>query len=143
MRTKLSSFNYILPKELIAQYPSEERDLSRLMVVHRDTGKIEHKIFKDLLNYFNDGGTELAVSIDNQEPVILNMNKDDQLKTWEGWVSNNINKVVSTHVVDQPGKHTLKVWMIDPGVVLQRVIIDCGGLKSSYLGPTESTKITE
>jgi S-adenosylmethionine:tRNA ribosyltransferase-isomerase len=55
MRTKLSSFNFNLPKELIAQYPSSERDQSRLMVVNRNTGKIEHKIFKDLLTYFNDG----------------------------------------------------------------------------------------
>ena len=55
MRTKLSQFNFNLPKELIAQYPSEERDQSRLMVLHRSTGKIEHKIFKDLLGYFVDG----------------------------------------------------------------------------------------
>ena len=54
-RTKLSNFNYNLPKELIAQYPVAERDQSRLMVVHRDTGKIEHKLFKDVLNYFGDG----------------------------------------------------------------------------------------
>jgi S-adenosylmethionine:tRNA ribosyltransferase-isomerase len=55
MRTKLSSFNFNLPKELIAQYPAAERDQSRLMVVHRSTGKIEHKTFKDLLSYFVDG----------------------------------------------------------------------------------------
>ena len=55
MRTKLSQFNFNLPKELVAQYPAEERDLSRLMVVNRKTGKIEHKIFKDILGYFNDG----------------------------------------------------------------------------------------
>ncbi|MBL7780050.1 MAG: tRNA preQ1(34) S-adenosylmethionine ribosyltransferase-isomerase QueA [Saprospiraceae bacterium] len=55
MRTKLSQFNFNLPKELVAQYPSDERDESRLMVVHRQTGKIEHKVFKDLLGYFNDG----------------------------------------------------------------------------------------
>jgi len=55
MRTKLSQFNFNLPKELIAQYPSEERDQSRLMVVHRSTGKIEHKVFKDILGYFGDG----------------------------------------------------------------------------------------
>jgi S-adenosylmethionine:tRNA ribosyltransferase-isomerase len=55
MRTKLSSFDYELPKELLALYPTEERDQSRLMVVHRDTGKIEHKIFKDILDYFDDG----------------------------------------------------------------------------------------
>lgn len=57
MRTKLSQFNFNLPKELVAQYPAEERDQSRLMVVHRATGKIEHKIFKDILGYFNDGDT--------------------------------------------------------------------------------------
>ncbi len=55
MRTKLSQFTFDLPKRLVAQYPSKERDESRLMVVHRDSGKIEHKIFKDLLDYFDDG----------------------------------------------------------------------------------------
>ncbi len=55
MRTKLSSFNYELPSELIAKYPAEERDKSRLMVVHRATGKIEHKIFRDVLSYFDEG----------------------------------------------------------------------------------------
>jgi S-adenosylmethionine:tRNA ribosyltransferase-isomerase len=55
MRTKLSQFNFDLPAELVAQYPADERDQSRLMVVNRKTGKIEHKIFKDLLSYFNDG----------------------------------------------------------------------------------------
>ena len=57
MRSKLSDFNFELPKELIAQYPSDERDESRLMVVHRDTGKIEHKLFKDILDYFDEGDT--------------------------------------------------------------------------------------
>jgi S-adenosylmethionine:tRNA ribosyltransferase-isomerase len=55
MRTKLSQFNFDLPKELVAQYPSPERDESRLMVLHRITGKIEHKLFKDLLSYFGEG----------------------------------------------------------------------------------------
>jgi S-adenosylmethionine:tRNA ribosyltransferase-isomerase len=55
MRTKLSQFNYDLPDSLIAQYPSKERDHSRLMVVHRESGKIEHKVFKDVLSYFNEG----------------------------------------------------------------------------------------
>ena len=54
MRTKLSQFKYDLPQELIALYPSDARDESRLMVVHRDSGKIEHKIFKDILNYFDE-----------------------------------------------------------------------------------------
>lgn len=52
MGMKLSQFNFDLPKELIAQHPHENRDEARLMVAHRDTGKIEHKLFKDVIDYF-------------------------------------------------------------------------------------------
>jgi len=55
MKAKLSQFNYELPKKLIANYPAKERDESRLMVVYRDSGKIEHKLFKDVLDYFDEG----------------------------------------------------------------------------------------
>ncbi len=52
---KLSQFNFYLPAELIAQYPLAERDEARLMVFNRKNGKIEHRIFKDIINYFSDG----------------------------------------------------------------------------------------
>jgi S-adenosylmethionine:tRNA ribosyltransferase-isomerase len=52
---KLNQFRYKIPQELIAQYPANYRDESRLMVVHKQTGKIEHKMFKDLLDYFEEG----------------------------------------------------------------------------------------
>lgn len=52
---KLSKFNFSLPDELLAEFPAENRDESRLMVVHRDTGEIEHKLFKDLIDYFDEG----------------------------------------------------------------------------------------
>lgn len=55
MRYKLSNFNFELPKNRIAQFPSEQRELSKLMVVHKDSGKIEHKVFKDILEYFDSG----------------------------------------------------------------------------------------
>ncbi|HRI00264.1 MAG TPA: tRNA preQ1(34) S-adenosylmethionine ribosyltransferase-isomerase QueA [Saprospiraceae bacterium] len=55
MRSKLSQFSFNLPKNLIAQYPADERSESRLMVIHRSTGKIEHRIFKDVLDYVQDG----------------------------------------------------------------------------------------
>jgi len=51
---KLSKFKFKLPDELIAQYPARHRDESRLMVVHRNTGKVEHRAFKDVLEYFNE-----------------------------------------------------------------------------------------
>ena len=52
---KLSQFKYQLPEALIAQYPSQDRDEARLMVVHRKTGKLEHRIFKDIIDYFDEG----------------------------------------------------------------------------------------
>ncbi len=52
---KLSDFNYNLPEELIAQDPLEKRDNSRLMVLHRETGELEHKHFYDVIDYLNPG----------------------------------------------------------------------------------------
>jgi len=52
---KLSQFKFELPEKLIAQHPTPNRDESRLMVIHRDSGKIEHKLFKDVIDYFDEG----------------------------------------------------------------------------------------
>ncbi|WP_124981793.1 tRNA preQ1(34) S-adenosylmethionine ribosyltransferase-isomerase QueA [Nonlabens xiamenensis] len=51
---KLSQFGYDLPEDRIAKYPSENRDESKLMVLHRKSGEIEHKLFKDVIDYFNE-----------------------------------------------------------------------------------------
>lgn len=63
-KMKLSHFNFDLPEELLAERPSQNRDESRLLVVHRETGKIEHRQFKDLIDYFDD-----------QDVIILNNTK--------------------------------------------------------------------
>jgi len=52
---KTSDFYYDLPEELIAQTPAEKRDMSRLLVLNRETGEIEHKIFHDIIDYLNPG----------------------------------------------------------------------------------------
>lgn len=52
---KLSQFKFNLPENLIAQYPVEERDTVRMMVVHKKTGEIEHRHFRDIIEYFDDG----------------------------------------------------------------------------------------
>lgn len=72
---KLSEFNFNLPTDLIAFYPAENRDESRMMVVHRKTGKIEHKIFKDVLNYFNEGDS-LVVNNTKVFPARMYGNKE-------------------------------------------------------------------
>ena len=52
---KLSQYKFTLPPELIAKFPAKNRDESRLMVLHRDTEKIEHKTFKNIIDYYDDG----------------------------------------------------------------------------------------
>ena len=55
MAMKLSAFNIEIPEKLIAKHPHDPRDECRLLVAHKDTGKIEHKLFKDILDYFDEG----------------------------------------------------------------------------------------
>ncbi len=57
---KLSYFNFSLPKELIAEKPSKQRDECRMMVLHRDTGAIEHRLFKDFIEYVDEGDVVVA-----------------------------------------------------------------------------------
>ena len=59
-RMKLSQFDFELPEKLIAQYPADRRDESRLMIVHRDSGLIEHKVFKDIIDIFDEGDVLIA-----------------------------------------------------------------------------------
>jgi len=72
---KLSQFKFDLPSGLIAKHPAENRDESRLMVVHRDTGKIEHRLFKDCVDYFDEGDV-LVVNDTKVFPARLYGNKE-------------------------------------------------------------------
>jgi S-adenosylmethionine:tRNA ribosyltransferase-isomerase len=72
---KLSAFKFNLPPKLIASHPVENRDESRLMVVHKSTGKIEHKIFKNIIDYFHDGDT-LVINNTKIFPAKLYGSKD-------------------------------------------------------------------
>jgi hypothetical protein len=53
-------------------------------------------------------------------------------------VKNACRVAVSNHTLSGPGYHTLKIWMVDPAVVLEKIVVDLGGLKPNYLGPAES-----
>lgn len=105
-----------------------------------DTGTVKaHAYFSPTLNYYNNDGLQYAVSIDDEQPQLVTINKDDNnTRIWEGWVANNIIIKTSGHDISKAGKHLLKFWMVDPGVVLQKLVVDLGGMKPSYLGPPET-----
>ncbi|MCW5910920.1 MAG: glycosyl hydrolase 115 family protein [Cyclobacteriaceae bacterium] len=96
--------------------------------------------FSPTLNFHaSPKGLQYAVSIDDEKPQVFSLNADDHhLKTWEGWVADNINIKTSSHKTAKPGKHVIRYWMIDPGVVLQKIVVDFGGVKPSFLGPPET-----
>ncbi|HEU0226333.1 MAG TPA: glycosyl hydrolase 115 family protein, partial [Arachidicoccus soli] len=96
--------------------------------------------FSPTLNFQNDStGLQFAISVDNEMPQIVSLNKEDANQwIWSKWVSNDIIIKTTNHSVNNAGKHVLKFWMISPAVVLQKLVIDFGGLKQSYLGPPET-----
>ena len=66
--------------------------------------------------------------------------------TSKGWAENVLNattKVSTTVKLDAPGAHVLRIYMLDPGVVLDRVVLNTGGLRPSYLGPPETRVIRQ
>jgi hypothetical protein len=95
-------------------------------------------IVSPTIDFHNGGGLRYAISLDDETPQVINIHKDKSLQAWEKSVRDNVITSESRHAVKQKGEHILKFWRVDPGVVLQKIIIDAGGLKPSYLGPPES-----
>jgi len=98
-------------------------------------------------NAIRTDGLEYAISIDDGGPQVVNViaatgaDHTTMNRQWERNTSDNVNRTSTRHVIAEPGMHTLKFWMIDPTVVLQKIVVDTGGLKPSYLGPPESLRI--
>ncbi len=107
-------------------------------------GNIEvEAIVAPTLNFVPRRGLRFAVSFDEQPPQIVNIlppnfNAQNGNQDWEQSVRDGVRKVKSTHTLSEKGYHTLKVWMVDPAVVLQKLVVNTGGVKPSYLGPPES-----
>jgi hypothetical protein len=78
-------------------------------------------------------GVRLAVAIDGQEPLIVDGSGGDVLT--------NLRRMTTRLKIDAPGKHVLNVWMVDPGVVLDKIVLDFGEPQDTYLGPMETLPV--
>lgn len=108
-----------------------------------DTGKVSlGSYFSPTLNFHStEKGLQYAISIDDEAPQIISINSEDKntgTGIWNKWVGENIIIKTTDHRIVKPGKHTVKYWMVNSGVVLQKLVLDFGGVKQSYLGPPET-----
>jgi hypothetical protein len=108
------------------------------------SGKAEvDAILSPSLNFVPGRGLRYAVSFDDQPPQIVDATSpiagnDNLPRDWESSVKDSVRHVKTALSIAAPGYHTLKFWMVDPAVVVEKLVVDMGGVKPSYLGPPES-----
>ncbi|MEO0293149.1 MAG: glycosyl hydrolase 115 family protein [candidate division WOR-3 bacterium] len=108
-------------------------------------GEVKVKVyFSPTQNFHNTEGLHYGISFDDESPQIINVHKNDTIPdwkyppTWNEAVSNNIKISTSQHYIEHPGYHTLNFWMVDPGLVLQKIVVETKEIPPTYLGPPES-----
>ena len=105
------------------------------------SGEAKLHCFLSPTQNLQDGpGLRFAISLDGETPQVVNMHEGYDTAAWRVSVADNIRQVVSTLHIPRAGLHTVKFWAIDPCVVLQKLVLDFGGVRQSYLGPPESFK---
>jgi len=100
--------------------------------------------FSPTQNFHNTEGLHYGISFNDEKPQIMNVHKNDTIPDWKypyEWnkaVMENIKILTSSHSIKNPGEHTLKFWMVDPGLALQKIVVETRETGPSYLGPPES-----
>jgi len=105
-----------------------------------DSGTLKiNSYFSPTLNFHNTEGLKAAISVDEETPQLININEGQHnQQTWGKWVADNIIIKSTVHTLLKPGKHIIRYWMVDAGIILQKIVADAGGLLTSYLGPEET-----
>ena len=140
----LSGMRATAPANAPEAIPGKDAPCLEYTMVLHDMGTVNVKTYSSpVLNFMPGRAIRYAVSFDDQKPQIVtlvpgNYNAQNGNRDWEKVVSDNMRMSNSTHTLSTKGTHILKIWMVDPGVVLQKIVVDFGGVKPSYLGPPES-----
>ncbi len=109
-----------------------------------DSGSVDvDGIFGPTLNFLPGRELRYAVAFDDQPPGVVTLvpaayAAGDRNQDWAKTVEDNARHSHTAHMIATPGFHTLKFWIVDSGVVLEKIVVNCGGLTPSYLGPPES-----
>ena len=128
---------FVVPQKITNNSPRLEYNLH---LFTKGTIKV-HAYFSPTINYTVREGLKYGVGIDNETPQIVTLNEITSGKEWENSVANNVKVLTTTHQISETGNHVLKFYMVDTGLVLQKIVIDTGNLKDSYLGPPQSVYV--
>ena len=140
----LSAMRATAPVDTPAATPGKDSPCLEYRMYLFSTGNADvGAIVAPSLNFLPHRSLQMAVSFDDETPQVVTLVPADYIAQhgnmdWEKCVGDNRRIVRTTHQLAQPGYHTLKVWMVDPGVVLEKLVVNLGGEKPSYLGPPES-----
>lgn len=94
------------------------------------------------IDFTNSDGLKFAISVDDETPVVVNISKDyNNEAAWRKSVAESIKIFKTPLKFTKTGKHTLKYWMVTPAVVVQKLVLDLGGMKPSFLGAKETFNI--
>lgn len=88
-------------------------------------------------------GLRFAIALGDQEPQVVDLHADRDHALWQESVRNGVRPATTQHTVQTAGNHKLRIYRIDPATTLQKIIIDTGALKPSYLGPPQSLHASE
>jgi len=128
----------ILPVTANRQTPGASGPRLEFNMLLSDTGRIHvQTYFSPTLN-FNGQELQYAISLDDESPQIINLHADHSNRSWEKWVADNIIISPSEFLIKKSGVHVLKFWMVDPGIVLQKIVVGQPAVNPSYLGPPET-----
>ncbi|MGV8096915.1 MAG: glycosyl hydrolase 115 family protein [Mangrovibacterium sp.] len=124
-------------------YPAEGDSVYLEYAVNfESTGEFEVSVLvSSTLNFNANKGLRYTVSFDGGEEQIININHQYTMKEMEHWQANRINQTKTKHQIEKAGLHRLRIRILEPGIVLQKILIDTGGLQDSYLGPPQSSRI--
>jgi hypothetical protein len=126
------------------KYPSQKENIFvEYEIDFASTGEFNVELLlAPTLNFNSNKGLRYEVSFDGEKPQLVNFNGKYHGELGK-WQEEHLIHSSTKHTISKPGKHMLRFRVLDPGIVLEKIIINTGGLKLSYLGPPESDRIED